>query len=136
EASMGEAATTYNWESRHSVLHRVKLSALYHRARERWFAFADRWSKFLALASGSAALASMLDSEPRMWLLGAVALSSAASLAFAFADRARQHADLATKWTLLEADIVRAGVYDFTDADVAAWNARRAEIEASEPPHS
>lgn len=133
---MGEAATKYNWESRSAVLHRVKLSALYHRARERTFALADRWSKFAALASGSAALAAAIGDGPQTWLLAIVALSSALNLAFAFADRARQHADLAAKWTALEADIVRAGVYDFTAADVALWDSRRAEIEAIEPPHS
>lgn len=85
------------WRLWHAVLHRAELSALYHRDRERMFGMADRWSKFAALASGSDALATVIGEQPRTWLLAIVALSSAFSLAFAFAERARQHADLAAK---------------------------------------
>ena len=126
----------YLWKRRDVLFHRAQLSSLYHRSRERFFDVADRTSKFATLLSGSAALASITDDGVRVWLLVAVAITSALSLAFAFAERARRHADLATKWTLLEADMERAGEREFTDEMLNDWSARRAEIEATEPPHS
>src|SRR5690606_5952729 len=93
-----DAEYAYLWGRRAQLLHRVRLSALYHRDRERTYDRLDRGSKLLALASSSAALAGLIGDQFLGWLLAAVALSSAASLTFSFSERAREHADFAARW--------------------------------------
>jgi hypothetical protein len=109
---------------------------LYHRDRERYYDRLDRGSKLLALASSSAALAGVIEDQVLAWLLVAVALSSAASLAFSFSERGRGHADFASRWTLLEAEIEGAGERGYDESMVDRWTAKRAEIESAEPPVS
>jgi hypothetical protein len=130
-----EETRRHDWRRREELLHRARVSTLYHRARERTYDAADRWSKIVALVSGSLAFSRIVGEEGQQLVLAAVAISSAASVVFGFAGRARQHAELAAKWLALEADIEREGQYDFA-AKLDRWAARRAEIEAGEPPQS
>lgn len=138
---MSEPQTTdelaeYRWSMRSAVVYRAQMSALYHRDREAFFERLDRASKMLALLASGAALADVLGPEQRKLLLVVVACSSAGSIAFSWGEKARLHADLASRWTMLEAEIERVGPHDFSDQNLSAWKSRRAEIEASEPPHS
>lgn len=132
----GDAEYAYLWGRRAQLLHRVRLSALYHRDRERTYDRLDRGSKLLALASSSAALVGLIGDQFLGWLLAAVALSSAASLTFSFSERARGHADFAARWTLLESEIEGAGERGYDESMVDRWTAKRAEIESAEPPVS
>lgn len=133
-ADANSAFKDYVWDRRDDVLYRAQLSALYHRDRERWFDRLDRCSRLLAMVSGSAALLDVVPDACRPYLLATVAISSALAVVFNFGEYARRHAELAAKWTLLEADIERAGETNLDPAMVDNWTARRAEIESVEPP--
>lgn len=131
-----ETMDAHRWQTRFDVVYRSQMSALYHRDREAFFERLDRGAKMLALVASGAALAEVIPADCRRYLIAVVAVASAASIAFSWGDKARRHADLAAKWTMLEAEIERVGPHAYTDDQLNGWTARRAEIEASEPPHS
>lgn len=123
--------------TRHSVLYRAELSGLYHRKRERFFALCDRLSKATALVAGSAAFSSFFMFNEADWKSYAgvvVAISTTLSLVFAWSDKARQHADLAQKYVLMQSEIIEVAE-DKPDVDlICSWGAKVRRIEAEEPP--
>lgn len=131
---VSEAQADYLWGLRHQALYRCQLSTRYHRRRERFFDWADRAANAVALVGGSAAFAAATQPELVRWAALGVAAASVCALVFGFADKARRHAALAESFKRIEADILRAGDYDFTEAQVNAWRAQLAETEAGEPP--
>lgn len=131
---MSQDELDYLWEKRHAQLYRIELSALYHQKRERFFEAADKLAKAVAILGGSAALAKTLTPNGLMWVAAAITASSTFSLVFGFSDKARRHAELTRSFKQIEADMMRKGERDFTEADVAEWAARIAALEASEPP--
>jgi len=131
-----------NWQKRWDVLWRVWISHTYHRKRERFFDTWDRIFKAVAVIGGSAALAKLGNvpafkdlggPEALAWIALGITVTSTISLVFGFAEKARRHADLASQFKKMEADIYRAGDSDFSDAEAATWQARVAEIEVAEP---
>lgn len=132
--SASDAQADHLWAQRHQVLYRCQLSTRYHRRRERFFDWMDRATNAVALIAGSAAFAGAAN--PQSVQIAAVAVTGAAafSLVFGFADKARRHSALAEGYKRTEADVFRAGDYDFTEAQLNGWRARIAEIEAGEPP--
>lgn len=131
---MAASFDDHQWGRRSRLLHRARLSALYHRAAERLHGSVDRWSRVLAMVAGSAALVQSLNGDVLSLLLAGVAVTSAIGVVFDPGSSARKHADLAAQWTVLEADIERAGEYIEDAKLIDNWIARRAEIESLEPP--
>ncbi len=124
----------YLWRRRHEVVHRAELSVLYHRERERHYAFLSKATTAFAILGGSAAFAAVASEPWLKWGGLAVAASSTLSLVFGWADKARLHAGLAMRYSLLLADIEGRGERNFTEADVNAWLAEIHRLEGEEPP--
>jgi len=123
----------YLWDRRGSVLYRVQLSVIYHRKRERFFAFWDRAFKSVAIIGGSAALANLGGPEYVKVAAGIVAVTSTLSLVFGFAESARRHSELASKFSEVEARIARRGERGFTEEDLNEWESEERLLETSEP---
>lgn len=118
----------------HKLLFGVRRSARYHLRRRRFF---ERWhsvTNLVGLATGSAAIASVL-SKHEWWALVSgvvVAVLSGFDLVVGTVAMAREHSDLARRFVLLERDIVLAG--EPTPESLRQFTAKRLEIEADEPP--
>jgi hypothetical protein len=124
----------YLWGRRHEVLYRAELSVLYHRKRERFFAFWDRLVTAIAIIGGSAAFASVGGPDVVKWAAAIIAVTSTVSLVFGFGARARTHSGLAQRFLELEARIVGRGERDFTEADINEWESVARTLETEEPP--
>lgn len=131
---MSDAQADHSWALRHDTLYRCQLSTRYHRRRERFFDWMDRATSAVALIGGSAAFAAAAETNVVKLAAVAVTGTAAISLVFGFADKARRHAALAESYKRIEAEILRAGDYDYTERQINAWRARIAETEAGEPP--
>lgn len=134
--TLPDAQADHEWGLRHDALYRCQLSTRYHRRRERFFDWMDRATSAIALIGGSAAFAAATAARLGVVQIAAIAVTSAAaiSLVLGFADKARRHAALAESYKRIEAEILRAGDYDYTEQQINAWRARIAETEAGEPP--
>lgn len=121
------------WERRHEIIYKCQLSALYHRKRERFYGFLDKFSSSLALVAGSAA---MSDLFPTPWEKsiagGVVALVTIPGIVLSWAEKAKDHAVLASRFVALEAEVEGAGVVDVDALD--RLMGRAVSIEAEEPP--
>lgn len=131
---MSDEQADHLWGLRHRALYRCRLSTLYHRRRERFFDWLDKANNAVALIGGSAAFAAAADPAAVSIAALAVTVAGAMALVFGLAEKARRHAALAESYKRIEAEIVRAGEYDFTEAQVNGWLARVAETEGAEPP--
>jgi hypothetical protein len=120
------------WKSRHDVLYRVELSALYHQKRERFFEACDKMAKAVAVIGGSWALAKIGGDAVMPYVAATITITSTLSLVFGLADRSRRHAELAKSFRQLEAKII--GKTDFTEADVSDWATQERLLETGEPP--
>lgn len=121
------------WKRRCDLLARTELSALYHRRRERFYSVLDKWAKAIAVICGSVSITDVMPPWLRVSTGVAIAVTSGLSLVFAFADKARLHADLAARFLRLESAVHACGMR-CNDDDAAKWEAQLAEIEALEPP--
>lgn len=124
----------YLWARRHEVLYQVRLSALYHRKRERFLSFWDRAITAIAIIGGSAAFGGVGGPDLARYAAAGIAITSTFGLVFALAERARLHSEMARQFINLEARIRRQGERTFTEEQVADWRAEVTELEASEPP--
>jgi hypothetical protein len=123
----------HDWNERHAVLYDARLSALYHRERERTYALWERLAKCAALIAGSAAVSRVLPDVFTLYLAAALTVPTLASLVFAWSDRARQHADFAVQYGEIEAAILGAGDREFSSEQRHQWQARLATLQAKEP---
>lgn len=129
----GEQEKEYLWGRREGVVYGATLSTMYHRRRERFFSLLDRWDKVLTLVLGASAFVKVFGDDTVTWLGIPFGLLASCSLIFDFAERARQHSQLASAFKGLEADVEAKGERGFTEDDVDAWAARLRRIEADEP---
>lgn len=118
----------------HELLFGVRRSIRYHRHRQRFFDRLNKVGNILAALSGSATLAASLSSATSLlpWLAGATAVFSAADLVVGTATAARNHHDLARRFTALEQRLLET-----QEPDEVMWREviqQRLAIEADEPP--
>ena len=121
---------------RWDLLFSVRRSVRYHIRRERWYDTIHKRGTFIVAVFTSATFTSLLVKlDPTLIaVLSAVpALICAFELVYGTSKAARQHNDLARDYISLEKDMVVAGETP-PESDVRAWQARRLEIEAHEPP--
>ncbi len=128
-----ENETDYLWRRRHEILHRLEVSVLYHRARERFLSWVAKGTTAVAIVGGSAAFAAAVEPEWLRWAGLVVAATSTLTLVFGVPERARLHGELAVRHQLLLAEIAAKGERDFTEADLNAWEAALMRIESEEP---
>jgi hypothetical protein len=121
------------WAERWQVVHRLRLSALYHQKRERFFDTLDRCIKAFAVVGGAAAVSQLVAAtETKLWIAAAVSVSSAVSLVFALAPKARRHGELARDFTKLFARVEEAGPFPPPET-LDKFRSETLMLEASEP---
>lgn len=131
---LDSSADDFLWEERQYIQYRVELNVRYHRKRERFFALCDRWSKAVSLIAGTAVFSTLLPSAEAKSIAGlCVALGAMPALVLAWGDKARLHAELAQKFLVLEAEIIKVGKRKFTEDQLNDWHSKVLGIEASEP---
>ena len=128
-----ELEADYLWSKRHAVLYRVELSGLYHQKRERFFDFCDRGAKVVSIVGGSAALYKVGTDEVVAVAAAVITVVSALSLVLGFGEKARRHAELSRNFKQVQAEMLRVGEREYTEANVQDWEARVTLLEASEP---
>lgn len=109
----------------------MRLSALYHRKRERFYDLMDKFTKLVAIVGGFAVFA---NGEYVAEIGITVAIVGALSLVFDYGMKARNHAEFAHDYGLIEADIAKVGERDFIEQDIKVWDAKLVSLESKEPP--
>ena len=120
----------------HDQLFGVRRSIRYHIYRRAFFDRLGNLTTFLTIASGGGVLVASGGTPDTFWTMfygGAAALFGTIDLVLGFALKARDHSDLAKRFTELEQQIVRIGSNP-TEKDVADITCARLEIETDEPP--
>jgi hypothetical protein len=130
---MRNSWTDANWQRRFDLVYKCQLSCLYHRKRERFYSFLDKFTNALALIAGASAMSELLGTAHLKALAGAVvAIVTLPGIVFTWADKARAHALLAGKFVDIESAIECSGILDAHQLDVFFERALKLEIE--EPP--
>ncbi len=125
--------TDESWKRNFELIYRCRLSALYHRKRERFFSLWDKGSTAITLIAGSAAFSRFVTTESFAILIGlAVVLASMLKLVFSWPDKARAHAVLAQKFIQLEATMAASGA--MTAAQLDQFQSQIITLDAEEPP--
>ncbi len=123
----------------HALLFAVHRSIRYHRHRERFLDRVHDAGALLTAFGGSATVAAALASLPPAWAWAlpvaalVTAFAGAHELVFATARTARRNDGLARDFVGLEEDLLRARPA-LTPAALIELQARRLDIEATEPP--
>lgn len=121
----------YLWKTRFDILYQVRLSSLYHRKRERFYDLLDKLTKLTVIIGGSIVVSEFgFTKEAGI----TVAIVGALSLVFDYGVKARNHAQLAHDYGLLEATIEKTGERIFSEEDVNQWRGNLSMLEAKEPP--
>jgi hypothetical protein len=121
------------WDERWRLVCRLRLSALYHLKRERFFDNADRCIKAFAVIGGAAAVSQLIaDATAKLWIAALVSVLSTVSLVFALSQKARRHSELARDFTKLLARVEEAGPYPSPDK-LDKFCSEITNLEASEP---
>ncbi len=120
------------WAAQHALLYQIQMTRLYHQKRERFFALLDRWSKALALISGTAVFSSLLSSPEAKSIAGLlVSLVTLPSLVFSWSDKSRLHNELASEYARIEADILKEGILEWKS--IHQFRAQVTTIGTKEP---
>lgn len=121
----------YLWKTRFDILYQVRLSALYHKKRESFYDLCDKLTKLAVIIGGSAVVANT-DYTAEIGI--AVAIAGALSLVFDYGVKARNHAQLAHDYGLIEVAVEKTGERDFTENDLNQWRGNLTSLESKEPP--
>jgi hypothetical protein len=125
--------TDANWQSRFDIVYKCRLSALYHRKRERFFGLLDKLTAAFALIAGAGAMTDLLHTADNKAIAGAIVVAvTLPSIVFSWAERSRTFALLAAKFISLEAEIESAGILDALALDKLKSKALLLDME--EPP--
>lgn len=133
EIAMSDNEFAYLWNHRSAIQLRALTNRIYYQERQRIFETREGVIEVIAILGGSLAFSNIADPALVQWSAAIITVSTAASLVFGFAAKARDSAKRHSEWTLLQRDIELAGQRDFTESDLAKWAARCNEIEAGEP---
>lgn len=113
-------------------MHRLKVSVLYHRMRERFFNIASVTANLIAVIG----ITISLLMSAKIGNISALALSALSFAvlytSFSISSKAHQHDKLATRFQLLLTDMAAKGERDFTEDDVNSWDAELHRIELGE----
>ncbi|CAN5437997.1 hypothetical protein BH10PSE18_BH10PSE18_18910 [soil metagenome] len=122
------------WNEQEALQDRCLFSASYHGKRERFFSVWERLLQALTAIAATSAFADITgkDNGASRWLALTAAIASIFPLVFGFADRARLHGQLKAGFKSLLARMYAAGI-EWDDANLIAFRAQLAELEAGEP---
>ena len=122
----------YLWAQQYELTFGIRLSALYHGKRERFYALCERVCQAGAALLATTAFSQLMgSSEFGAWFALGAAIFSIAQLVFAYADRARDHAALVTEFKRLLSDIHKRPMR-LGEEDIQTFRGRVAELEAGE----
>lgn len=122
------------WNRRTSLIYKVRLSIVYHLARERFFDQVDKVVSILTALSATSAAASLLASSAVAGEIAALitAVLSLIPLVFNPATAAKRHSELAASFRKLRAEFERAGEH-WSAVTCDEMAAKLIEIEVTEP---
>lgn len=123
----------YLHDRRFNVRLHVRMNRLYQQRRQVHFELAENALKVASIVMGSAAMATLASPELLQIFGGGLVILASSSLVFGWGNKARDAGRRAVEWAGLERDIEAAGERTFTEAHLAQWCARCADIEATEP---
>jgi hypothetical protein len=106
-------------------------NAIYHASRRRFFELLTRFLSFLVVVSGTLAVATLANWDPR-WPAAGAAVIGALQLVFDFNGRARLHENLQRRYFELIAKIEKT--LKVTEQEIADWKSDLNLIYADEPP--
>jgi hypothetical protein len=119
------------------LLFSVRRSVRYHNYRRKFFDALGLWTNFVTIIGGGGVIVSTTTdhSNPTVTLIiGAlISLFAALNLVLGFSTRARDHFDLAKRFTKLEQDMTSIGNAP-TEEQYREQSNTRLEIESDEPP--
>lgn len=124
---------TYLCGRHHALRMRVLINRMYQQERSRRMELREGVVKAASLIAGSVALAAVADTSVVRACAAVIFAGTAASLVFAWGNKARDAGRRAVEWTALDGDIAAAGERHFTEDQINLWSARCNEIEAGEP---
>ncbi len=125
--------TDESWARHFNLIYRSRLSTLYHRKRERFFALCDKWSTAVTLIAGSAAFSRFVTEEHIAIMIGLIIVgASMLKLVMGWSDKARAHAMLAQKFVQLEASVTALG--PMTGKQLDQVESQLIALDAEEPP--
>ena len=133
DESANQSTSDPCWTDRQNLIYDIRLSALYHQKRARFFDLVDKVCSSVAIFGGASAFAAVAKPEIVQWLGATIALTSTANLVADVPGKSRRHSELVAAFRALEAEIERKGPLEFQRADLNEWAAKRAALEASEP---
>lgn len=125
-------------ERRCKLRHRLRVSALYHQRRSRFFDICDKFSSAYAVVASTAAISQLFGdatilSRPVEVALGAsVALVSTIALVAGYSSKSRDHFTLAADYRKVLAELEEAGDWPAV-ALLDKWSASCTTIESREP---
>jgi hypothetical protein len=118
---------TPEWDIKFEALR----NAIYHSSRRRFFELLSRFLSFLVIVSGTLAVATLANWDPR-WPAAGAAVIGAMQLVFDFNGRARLHENLQRRYFELIAKIEQ--VLTPTEQEIASWKSDLNLMYADEPP--
>lgn len=122
-------------DARGRLLFYAKRSQRYHDHRRGFFESVVQWFQFLNLVLGSAGFAFYLAEADKIWMLAIASAVAAATSAILISSKAvamgQLHAKLLERCIAFEQRLSR--VHSPTEADIAAFQHERLEIEKAEP---
>jgi len=128
------AIADHCWSRRSSLAYKVRLSIIYHLARERFFDQVDKVISIVTALFATSAAASLMASHDDAAKIAAfvTAALSLVPLVFNPAAAAKRHGELAAGFRKLRADFERAGEH-WSPSTCDEMAAKLIEIEVSEP---
>ncbi len=124
----------HQWDRRDTLIYKLRLSALYHQKRARYYELSDKVLQAVAVLGSTGAVYELLATrrDVQLWLSGGVAVVSTLLLVFAPSTKANLHSNMVKDFRRLLAAVHAAGEYpEATTID--AWMSECVSLEAQEP---
>lgn len=130
---MGSEAFLHLWQRRHQVLFPARVSYVYHRRRQRFFALADQCTKAATVLLGGSMLSDFARAHSPL-VGGLISGLGLLALVADYGDRKQCHRELAEAFAQLVGAIEKVGETGFTLAQVNDWHGQLQALNAKEPP--
>lgn len=119
---------------------RIHTNIAYQQARWRILERRENIIKVISLLSASTAFYDLkttvqtgAGNEVLIAALALIVLTNAWALVFQWGAKARDAAKRVASWSNLESQILRIGLVDYTEKDLASWDAQASDLEKDEP---
>lgn len=128
-----DLAWTLLWDRRAGVLHKLLVTHLYHRRRQRFFDLLDKGTKAATVLLGASLLGESLKQHLPL-VAAAISGLGLLALVFGYGDRKQTHKELAESAMQLIAKVEDSALVHLTDSLAGQWEADLSRLNAKEPP--